>query len=201
MLKEKNKLHFQVTFDLWNEIKTRGIVVVKGKKISYHVDFMQRKRSPSSCNGGKVISKTLVFTWNGSRNFIKFKLLGFDISKDCTYIKYHPSAHIQGPIRLQLYCNKEELKHMFAALSAFTRAFCPTFKLFHERVKWSQFTDEFVRFSQFSVHLSWRKNEQKGKREVSDFRTADFAYTLVSNKSVAWMCILRVKILALNYFL
>lgn len=28
-LKEKNKLHFQVTFDLRNEIKTRGTVVVR----------------------------------------------------------------------------------------------------------------------------------------------------------------------------
>lgn len=120
------------------------------------------------CNGSKVTSKTLVFTWNGSRNFIKFKLLGFDISKGCTCIKYHPSRPtFKALSAFNLYRNKEELKHTFVALSAFTRAFCPTFKLFRERVKWSQFTDEFVRFSQFSVHLFWRKKRTKRTKKRS----------------------------------
>lgn len=132
------------------------------------MDFVQRKRSPPPSVMGVKLPRRRLFS-HGTEVGISSNLnFSFDISKGCTCIKYHPSRPtFKALSAFNLYRNKEELKHTFVALSAFIRAFCPTFKLFRERVKWSQFTDEFVRFSQFSVHLSWRKKRTKRTKKRS----------------------------------
>lgn len=95
---------------------------------------------------------------HGSRNFIEFKLLN--------RLRYFKRLHvykissipgnIQGPaFRLATVLQQRGTEtHVRCSSSFYTSAFCPSFKLFRERVKWSQFTDELVRFSQFSVHPS-----------------------------------------------
>lgn len=134
---------FQVIFDL--EVS---------KKISYHVDFVMLKL---------LLLRRRLFS-HGSRNFIEFKLLN--------RLRYFKRLHvykissipgnIQGPaFRLATVLQQRGTEtHVRCSSSFYTSAFCPSFKLFRERVKWSQFTDELVRFSQFSSFLKEKRRKR-----------------------------------------